>query len=179
MVAAAATPGALAQDTQIQVIIDRLNGIERDVSVGGGFGLSGLGERLAAFTRMLPLAGAALLVALLIAGIGAVMWVPQAVLQDLPVRDVHWGRGGRRSCQLRTLDRRALHDSDLRGRYGLGQPGGRQCWISAQHHQGGDGTEKRQKSEGVGDAGPAWLPPSVMTKRDSAWLSSISTTSSA
>lgn len=46
------------------------NNVARDVSVSSGLGLGPLGERVAEFTRMLPLIGAALLVGLLIAGIG-------------------------------------------------------------------------------------------------------------
>lgn len=46
------------------------NAIERDVSVNIGEGIGGLGDRLEQFTRMVPLIGAALLVAVLIAAFG-------------------------------------------------------------------------------------------------------------
>ncbi len=46
------------------------NGIERDLSVDVAGGIGGLGDRLQEFTRMLPLLGTALLVALLIGGFG-------------------------------------------------------------------------------------------------------------
>ena len=49
------------------------NGIERDVSVDLEEGIGGLGDRVQQFTRMLPLVGAALVVALLIAGFGYVL----------------------------------------------------------------------------------------------------------
>ena len=65
---AAARAEAIA--SRVEGVVTVENTIERDVSVGGDFGLAGLGERLADFARMLPLIGAALLVAVLIAGLG-------------------------------------------------------------------------------------------------------------
>ena len=46
------------------------NKIERDVSVDNGLGLGSLDNRLQSFTRMLPLVGVAILVGLLIGGLG-------------------------------------------------------------------------------------------------------------
>lgn len=56
--------------SRVEGVVTVENNIERDVSVGGGLGLGPLGERIAGFTRMLPLIGAALLVALIIGALG-------------------------------------------------------------------------------------------------------------
>ncbi|GAA0270213.1 hypothetical protein GCM10009127_07840 [Alteraurantiacibacter aestuarii] len=56
--------------SRVSGVVTVENNVERDVSVDGGLGLGPLGEKLTEFTRMLPLIGAALLVALLIAGTG-------------------------------------------------------------------------------------------------------------
>ena len=65
---------ALARAETIAVGVEGVvtveNGIERDVSVDVAGGIGGLGDRLHDLTRMLPLIGTALLVALLIAGFG-------------------------------------------------------------------------------------------------------------
>ncbi len=55
---------------RVQGVVTVENGIERDVSVGSGLGLGGLTDRIQGWARMLPLVGMAVLVALLIAGIG-------------------------------------------------------------------------------------------------------------
>lgn len=54
----------------VEGVVTVENGIERDVSVDVAGGIGGLGDRLHDLTRMLPLIGTALLVALLIAGFG-------------------------------------------------------------------------------------------------------------
>ena len=65
---ASARAGAIA--SRVTGVVTVENNIQRDVSVGGGFGLGPLREKASEFTRMLPLIGAGLLVALLIAGLG-------------------------------------------------------------------------------------------------------------
>ena len=67
---AEASARAEAIAARVEGVVTVENAIERDVSVDGGLGLGDLGDRLAGFTRMLPLLGAALLVCLLLAGIG-------------------------------------------------------------------------------------------------------------
>ena len=67
---AEASSRAEAIASRVEGVVTVENAIERDVSVNGGLGLGALGDRLADFTRMLPLIGAAALVALLLAGIG-------------------------------------------------------------------------------------------------------------
>jgi len=55
---------------RVQGVVTVENRIERDVSIGGGLGLSGLGERLNGLIRLLPLVGAGIIAGLVIAGIG-------------------------------------------------------------------------------------------------------------
>ncbi|MWV28804.1 mechanosensitive ion channel [Erythrobacter sp. GH3-10] len=66
--AAAARAEAIAAGVEGVATVE--NGIERDVSVNLEEGIGGLGDRVQKFTRVLPLAGAALLIALLIAAFG-------------------------------------------------------------------------------------------------------------
>ena len=65
-----ATARAEAIASGVEGVATVENGIERDVSVNFEEGIGGLGDRVEQFTRMVPLAGAALLVALLIAAFG-------------------------------------------------------------------------------------------------------------
>ncbi len=65
-----ATARAEAIATGVEGVVTVENGIERDVSVDFEEGIGGLGDRVGQFTRMLPLLGAALVVALLIAAFG-------------------------------------------------------------------------------------------------------------
>ena len=71
------TVGSADAQERAEAIAARVDGvvtvenlIERDVSVGGGLGLGGLGEQVREIVRMLPLVGMAVLVALFIAGLG-------------------------------------------------------------------------------------------------------------
>ncbi|MGB3798017.1 MAG: mechanosensitive ion channel family protein [Alteraurantiacibacter sp.] len=66
--AAAARAEAIASGVEGVATVE--NGIERDVSVDFEEGIGGLGDRVEKFTRMVPLIGAALLVAMLIAAFG-------------------------------------------------------------------------------------------------------------
>lgn len=66
----AAIARAEAIATGVQGVVTVENSIERDLSVDIGEGIGGLEDRWDMFARMLPLLGAALLVALLIAGFG-------------------------------------------------------------------------------------------------------------
>ena len=59
--------------TRVQGVVTVENLIERDVSVNAGLGLGDLSSRISGWLRMLPLAGAALVVALVIAGIGQLL----------------------------------------------------------------------------------------------------------
>lgn len=56
--------------SRITGVVTVENNVERDISVDAGDELGALGEKLANFSRLLPLLGAAALVAFLIAGIG-------------------------------------------------------------------------------------------------------------
>ena len=56
--------------TRVVGVVTVENTIERDVSVDNGLGLGGLDARVQGFTRILPLVGVAILVGLLIAGLG-------------------------------------------------------------------------------------------------------------
>jgi len=77
---------------RVQGVATVENGIERDVSVDSGFGLGGLSAKFTEFMRMLPLIGAAIGVALVIAAFGYLlasltgMWrrfAPNAFLAEL------------------------------------------------------------------------------------------------
>ncbi len=61
---------AVAIAERVSGVVTIENNIERDVSVDSGFGLGPLGDKIATFTRNLPLFGAALLAALLISAFG-------------------------------------------------------------------------------------------------------------
>ena len=58
---------------RVQGVVTVENLIERDVSVDAGSALGGLKDRIAGWVRMLPLVGAAVVVALVIAGIGTLL----------------------------------------------------------------------------------------------------------
>ncbi len=67
---AAASTRAEAIASRINGVVTVENAITRDVSVDAGDELGALGDRVSQFTRMLPLIGAALVVAIVIAAIG-------------------------------------------------------------------------------------------------------------
>jgi len=58
---------------RVQGVVTVENLIERDVSVDTGLGLGDLSDRIVGWARMLPLVGAAVVVALVIAGIGTLL----------------------------------------------------------------------------------------------------------
>ncbi|WP_119082095.1 mechanosensitive ion channel family protein [Altererythrobacter sp. B11] len=59
--------------SRVQGVVTVENGIERDVSVDGGLGLQAVAAKFQGFLKLLPLLGAAVAVALLIAAIGYVL----------------------------------------------------------------------------------------------------------
>jgi len=67
---AEAATRAEAIAARVQGVVTVENRIERDVTIDGGLGLSGLGGRLNGFIRLLPLVGAAIIAGLVITGIG-------------------------------------------------------------------------------------------------------------